>query len=136
MSNKEQILTEIKEFAQAYNKFGKERDEYFWELGADEDGEKIDLTDLDEIVFRLCENDISHKVLPYVDGFKFEHIQQEGGGEGGSEYCYGIFKLNDKYYKAEYSYYSYNGHEYEGICESLIEVFPVERLVTFYEPKQ
>jgi hypothetical protein len=136
MSKKERILTEIKEFAQAYNLAGQEHDEYFWAFGADEDNDEIDLTDLDEIVYRLCENDISKKVLPYVDGFEFEHIQQEGGGEGGAEYCYGVFKLNDKYYKAEYSYYSYNGYEFDDICDTLQEVFPVERLVTFYEPKQ
>lgn len=65
--------------------------------------------------------------------FQYEHIEQEGGGEGGAEYCYGIFKLNDKYYRAEYRYYSYEGHDYEGILNTLQEVKPVTKTVTVYE---
>lgn len=54
-------------------------------------------------------------------------------GEGGSEYCYGVFKLDDKIYKAEYSYYSYHGNEYDDIAYSLREVRPVEKTITVYE---
>lgn len=64
---------------------------------------------------------------------EYEHIEQEGGGEGGSEYCFGVFKLNGKIYRAEYSYYSYNGHEYDGIINSVREVKPVEKTITVYE---
>lgn len=63
----------------------------------------------------------------------YEHLEQEGGGEGGSEYCYGVFKLKGKIYKAEYSYYSYNGHEYDGISYTLKEVKPVEKTIVVYE---
>jgi hypothetical protein len=66
-------------------------------------------------------------------GIEYEHLDQDGGGEGGSEYCYGVFKLNGKIYRAEYSYYSHHGHDYDSIVETLREVKPVEKTVTVYE---
>ncbi len=63
----------------------------------------------------------------------YEYIEGEGGGEGQGEYCYGVFKLGEKFYKAEWSYYSYNGCEIGGIESTLREVEPVEKLVTVYE---
>lgn len=79
-----------------------------------------------------CENYIPDEVFDKLL-LKYEHIQQEGGGEGGSEYCYGVFKLNDKYFKAEYSYYSYNGFDYDYIADTLHEVHPIEKTITVYE---
>lgn len=64
---------------------------------------------------------------------EYEHLDQEGGGEGGSEYCFGVFKLNGKIYRAEYSYYSHEGHHYDNIVETLREVKPVEKTITVYE---
>ena len=63
----------------------------------------------------------------------YEHIDQDGGGEGGSEDCYGVFKLGGKIYKAEYSYYSYSGHEYYGISDTLVEVEPKTKTITVFE---
>ncbi|QDP59484.1 MAG: hypothetical protein GOVbin4162_58 [Prokaryotic dsDNA virus sp.] len=63
----------------------------------------------------------------------YEHLEQEGGGEGGSEYCYGVFRLGDKIYRAEYSYYSYHGHEYDYILDTLREVIPQQKTITVYE---
>ena len=60
-----------------------------------------------------------------------EHIHQEGGGEGGSEYCETIFKWKGKIYKMVYSYYSYHGFDVD--CASLYEVEPVQKTVTVYE---
>lgn len=65
--------------------------------------------------------------------YGYEHLEREGGGEGGSEYCYGVFKLKGKIYKAEWSYYSYHGDDYDGIEDTLIEVKPVQVTVTQYE---
>lgn len=87
--------------------------------------------DLDKIVYSMCENDFNTDNLECVKSFK--HLEQEGGGEGGSEYCYGIFELNGVIYKAEYSYYSYEGHEYYGISDTLQIVKPVEKTITVYE---
>ena len=65
----------------------------------------------------------------------FDIIEQEGGGEGGSEYCYSVFKWKDKYYSLDYSYYSYDG--YSNYSSSNIEeVFPKEKTITVYVTKE
>ena len=63
----------------------------------------------------------------------YEHLEQEGGGEGGAEACYGVFRLGDKIYKGFYSYYSYEGDRYDDIAEGLVEVQPKVKTVTVYE---
>lgn len=103
---------------------------------------------VDALVLYLCENELSEavssngcenyevfkrKVKGIEDQFGYEHLDKDGGGEGGSEYCYGVFKLKGKIYKAEYSYYSYNGYEYGDILDTLREVKPVEKTITVYE---
>lgn len=65
--------------------------------------------------------------------FGYEHLDQDGGGEGGSEYCYGVFKFMGKIYKAEYSYYSHEGNDCSNILDSLREVTLVEKTITVYE---
>ena len=65
--------------------------------------------------------------------FQYKHIEQDGGGEGGSEYCYGVFELKGVVYKAEYSYYSQYGHDYDDILSTLKVVTPVQKMVTVYE---
>ena len=66
-----------------------------------------------------------------VDGVDMKHIEQDGGGEGGGEHCETVVQAGDKYYKIVYSYYSYEGYNYDGA--DVYEVIPTERLVTFYE---
>ena len=92
--------------------------------------------DLYNSLYELRIKENNEKYYPYIqskkDEWGYEHLQQEGGGEGGSEYCYGVFRLGDKIYKAEYSYYSYNGHEYDGIYHTLKEVKPVQKTITVY----
>lgn len=66
-----------------------------------------------------------------MNGVDMKHIEQDGGGEGGGEHCETVVQAGDKYYKIVYSYYSYDGYNYEGA--DVYEVTPVERLVTFYE---
>lgn len=79
-----------------------------------------------------CEELVSEKIKN--SGIEeYEHLQRKGGGEGGSEYCFGVFKLNGKIYRADYSYYSYSGDEYASIVETLREVKPVEKTITVYE---
>lgn len=63
----------------------------------------------------------------------YEHLQQEGGGEGGSEYCYGVFRLGDTIYRAEYNYYSHQGHDYDYILDTLKVVTPKQKTITVYE---
>lgn len=110
-------------------------------------GKDIDDVSMTDLVYALCENEIPDEFWPvegshseccvYIDRLMskagYVHLEQDGGGEGGSEYCYGVFKLGDLIYKTEYSYYSYNGHEIDGIVESLRVVTPVEKTITVYE---
>lgn len=60
-----------------------------------------------------------------------QFIEQEGGGEGGGEYCYSVIKWKDTYYKVTYSYYSYEGFDFDyGDWQVVV---PSERLITVYE---
>lgn len=61
----------------------------------------------------------------------FEHIQKEGGGEGGGEHVETVFKFKDKIYKVVLTYFSYDGYQWD--YAAAYEVQPIERLVTFYE---
>ena len=63
----------------------------------------------------------------------FKHLHQEGGGEGGAEHCECVFELFGKTLKGTYSYYSYHGHNYDYLIESLKEVQPKKVEVTVYE---
>lgn len=63
----------------------------------------------------------------------YEHVMQEGGGEGGSEYCEGVFKLGDKYFHASWRYYSYHGYETGDSADTVKEVFPKQKTVTVWE---
>lgn len=81
--------------------------------------------------------DVCEFLLGFQDGdhmkddVPVEFIKQDGGGEGGGEHCETVVKIGTTYYKIVYSYYSYDGYNYEGA--DVYEVVPVERLVTFYE---
>lgn len=80
------------------------------------------------------ENDKIKELLEGINTcFGFEHIECEGGGEGEGEYCYGVIRLGDMYYKAEWSYYSYNGYEYDYIEDTIKEVTPKQKTITVYE---
>lgn len=78
-------------------------------------------------------NEIQEPVSKIFNSPNYEHIMQEGGGEGGAEHCYGVFKLDGKYYSACWSYYSYNGYEEAGAFNSLREVQPRTQTITVYE---
>jgi len=64
---------------------------------------------------------------------KYEHIEQAGGGEGGTEDCYGIIKFKDKYYKTEWRYFSHYGFDYCGAMSYIKEVTPKQKTITVYE---
>lgn len=61
----------------------------------------------------------------------FVFIDQDGGGEGGSEDCETVFKRGNKHYKVLFSYSSWEGYNFDFATAKLVE--PVERMVTFYE---
>lgn len=68
----------------------------------------------------------------YLSSIGYKHLEQEGGGTGGAEECHGVFTFKGKYYRCHYSYYSYNGHEYDYIEDTIEEVEPFEKTVTMY----
>ena len=72
-------------------------------------------------------------VMDKLKDMEFDHIESEPGGEGEGEYCYGVVRLGEKYYKAEWTYYSYNGCEYDYIEDTIKEVTPVQKTITVYE---
>lgn len=113
---------------------------------------KMDLNELSDVLNKLIGDDVfgdydSEDCVMYlsdflVDGglgfyenphkkYGVEFIEQEGGGEGGGEYCYTVFKIKDTLYKVEYSYYSHEGFNFDYM--DFKEVKPVQRMVTFYE---
>lgn len=61
----------------------------------------------------------------------YELLEQEGGGEGGSEWCYSVFKLGGKIYKINYNYYSHQGFDFD--YAEVKEVKPVKKTVVVYE---
>lgn len=72
-------------------------------------------------------------VLNIINELGYEHLHEEGGGEGGAEDCEGVFRLGDTIYKAYYTYYSHDGYDYSYIQHTLREVKPVEKTITVYE---
>ena len=88
---------------------------------------------VEHLIFKLCENYTYGRGKVILSEYAYKHIEQEGGGEGGGEYCYGIFQLNGVFYKAEYSYYSCDGYNYDDIISTLKIVQPKEKMITVYE---
>jgi len=119
-------LTVFNEFKEAYYEDGSSDSRFFYELFCG-DLDSFNLPCKWSATERLQLEDILAK-------YGYETLEGDYGGEGEGEYCYGVISFMGKYYKAEWTYYSYNGCEYDNIENTIKEVSPVERLVTFYEP--
>lgn len=87
---------------------------------------------INEIVADLAQ-DYKEYISPEEFFEDYQFIDNEGGGEGGTEYCFGVFKWKGHYFKAEWSYYSYDGYNIDGIFNTLKEVTPKEKTITVYE---
>lgn len=94
-----------------------------------EEGSPLD--DKCEFLSGFEEGDYLYKETEDSDPIPIKHIEQEGGGEGGGEYCYAVIQVGEKFYKIEYSYYSYSGYDYD--YADVLEAVPTQRMVTFYE---
>lgn len=73
------------------------------------------------------------KVVSFLDMYGYKQLDSDGGYEGGGEYCFGVIEVGGEFFKAEWSYYSYNGCEYDGIEHTIRQVQAIEKLVTVYE---
>lgn len=97
----------------------------------------FDGDDVEELFYNHPELITRSEVSNFTDSFLkdkgYKAMESEGGHEGGGEYCYGVIRLGDKYYKAGWAYYSYNGCEYDYIEDTIKEVTPVEKTVIVYE---
>lgn len=63
----------------------------------------------------------------------YKRLDGDGGGEGGAEYVWGIFQIDDTLFRVDWSYYSYHGYEIDGALSTLRIVKPVQKMVTVYE---
>lgn len=75
----------------------------------------------------------SKQVQAKKDEYEYIHITSEGGGEGGTEDCFGVFSWKGVLYKTNWSYYSHQGYEYEYCDENLSIVRAKEKRVMVYE---
>ncbi len=69
--------------------------------------------------------------MDYITMEGLEFVAQEGGGEGGAEYCFTVFKWKEQYYRIDYNYYSHHGYEFD--CSEIYRVTPKEKTITVYE---
>ena len=65
--------------------------------------------------------------------YNYRNVEGEGGHEGGGEYCYGVIEVDGTFFKAEWSYYSYSGCDYDYINDTIKEVTPFTKTITVYE---
>jgi hypothetical protein len=73
------------------------------------------------------------KAKNVFDRCNIQEVEQEGGGEGGGEYCYSVWSIFDQFVRFEYSYYSYNGYDMDGAEDTLRIVTPKEKTIIVYE---
>lgn len=103
----------------------------------EETNEKVYVEDY--VFFYLTGDDSINKDKPVSDLEKwliehnFKFITSDGGGEGGTQYCYAVFELDGVLYKGEYSYYSYDGFDYDSFFTYMKVVQPKEKTITVYE---
>ena len=88
-------------------------------------------SDDNDLLGNIAEDDVCMDAVT-IAKYDFEHLMQEGGGEGGSEYCEAVFRFDGKLYHVEYSYASHCGHDYDYISETLTEVTARKKTVTVY----
>lgn len=109
--------------------------------------EKYSVTNQDEFLGRLfsdelydlneyCDTDLHYREFEQqiLLDYQYQNMNDGNtGGEGEDEHCSNVIKLHDKYYRASWSYYSYNGCEYDYIANTVQEVVPKEKVVTVFE---
>lgn len=76
-------------------------------------------------------DDVDILMGDFPENNRVEFIEQEGGGEGGSEDCYSVIKVDGVFYKVFYNYYSHHGFETDYATVRVVQ--PQEKLVTVYE---
>tara|TARA_R110000782_G_scaffold75562_7_gene150777 strand:+ start:14656 stop:14985 length:330 start_codon:yes stop_codon:yes gene_type:complete len=91
-----------------------------------------DCLDRETILQELFSDDKYYLYSTDLSQFGYKLIHGDFGGEGEGEYCYAVIAFEGKFYKGEYSYYSYNGCDFDGLANSIKEVVPKEVTKTVY----
>jgi hypothetical protein len=73
-----------------------------------------------------------NKFTEFLDELGFKIVHQEGGGEGGGEYCEVVIELEGKTYKLNYEYRSYEGYTIDDIWNWDL-VTAKQKMITVYE---
>lgn len=68
----------------------------------------------------------------FLEELNFKHLNKEGGGEGGTEYCESVIELDGQAYKLSYSYFSHNGYDIDDVWDWK-PVVAKQKTVTYYE---
>lgn len=121
----EHTLEEIKEAVKKYSHDISEEDiNQLSQFIFDNQDTKFESSSVGGMLF-----DLSIGEVVSTDGY--EHLQHEGGGEGGAQDVEGVWSINGTFYKFCYSYYSYHGYDYD--FGSLFTVTPRQKTITVYE---
>lgn len=118
-------LSVFQEFAEKYFEDNELCDRFFYELFSGD----LDSFDLPSS-WRSEESKAARKAI--LDQYDYKFMEGDTGGEGQGEHCYGVIRFQGKFYQAEWSYYSYNGCEWDGITNTIVEVAPKQAMVTQY----
>lgn len=100
---------------------------------------KVDLSVFEELASEMGTElsdrfvyELSRDYDSWPESWNYKSLEQEGG-ESQGEYAYSVFEVKGKTYKTEYSYYSYDGFNYDDILSTLREVQEVTKTVTVWE---
>ena len=131
---KNEMIDEFKKYVSSENEqFNAMANKYSNNSYGGRDPWYDDEINLDRFIVLFVDGDLrynyKHENIEYLADV--EVVEQEGGGEG--EYCYAILKWQDRFFKLEWSYYSYQGYDYDEAFESLTEVEAKQKVVTVYE---
>ena len=95
-----------------------------------------------EIVSKNVDADAAGYIISMFSGsaaksvapdFKYEWVDGYTGSVGGGEFCWSVIKVNGKYYRAEWSYFSHCGRDYSYIEHTVTAVKPAQKTVTIFE---
>jgi len=64
--------------------------------------------------------------------YGYKHLDRKSSEQDGAEYCTGVFQLSGKIYATKYAYLPC-GYEYGYTVDTLREVIPIMKTVTWYE---
>lgn len=88
---------------------------------------------VDPEIFRELFDDKDAKITENLIGYLF--LDNSIYTNDDAEYRYGIIKFKNKYYRAEWAYYSHIGLDFYGILDSIVEVTPRQVTTTVWEIK-